>query len=50
MIVDLLRSWKLILTVTEDYVNYCLHELGLVFRDEETWNSLLPIESDKHMP
>ena len=30
LIVDLLRSWKTISNVTEDYANYCLHELVTV--------------------
>ena len=50
LIVDLLRSWKLISTVTEDYVNYCLHEPALVLKDEETLDYLSPVELYKRMP
>ena len=53
LFVDLPIGWKrhqIILTVIEEHVNYCPRELVLVLEDEETWDFLSPVESDKHMP
>ncbi len=46
-VVDLMRSWTMILSVTEEYVNYC-HQL--LPEDEEIRDYLSPVELGKHMP
>lgn len=43
-------GWKTILSVTEENVNYCLHEPALILEDEETREYLSPVELYKRMP
>ena len=39
LVADLMKSWKMILSVIEEYVNYYPRELVLVLDGEGIWNS-----------